>query len=60
MALNLTKLTYAFFEIISDLNFLAFFDSLKDLAELRNLSIPPLKSTVLNAELDTLNFIFFF
>ena len=41
-------------------NFLAFLESLKDFAELRNLSIPPLKSTVLNAELETFNFIFFF
>ena len=47
-------------QIISDLNFFAFFESLKDFAELRNLSIPPLKSTVLKAELDTFNLIFFF
>ena len=60
MAFYLKKLNYAFFEIISDLNFLAFLESLKDFAELRNLSIPPLKSTVLNAELETFNFTFFF
>ena len=39
---------------------MAFLDSLKDLAELKNLSIPPLKSTVLNAELETFNFDIFF
>ena len=60
MACCLTKLNYAFFEIISDFNFFAFLESLKDFAELRNLSIPPLKSTVLNAALETLNFMFFF
>ena len=38
----------------------ALLESLKTFADLRNLSIPPLKSTVLRAALDTFNAIFFF
>ena len=52
-------LNYDFAEIEA-LIFLTFFDNLAFFAEIKNLSRPPLKSTVLKAALATFNLISFF